>query len=61
MPVVILANRNDLCHPFAYGEDLHAAIPGSVFVEIPDKDRDSSGHRQMINRVIREHIPMNYT
>ncbi len=54
IPVRILANRNDLCHPFRYGEWFRDQIPGSVLTEIPDKDADPSGHRIQINRVLRE-------
>lgn len=52
-PVTILANRNDLCHPFALGEYIHRLIPNSVFREIPDKDTDPGLHRQMINENLR--------
>lgn len=53
IPVVILANKNDLCHPYAYGEYLHEMIPHSLLTEIPDKDTDSTAHRQMINQAVR--------
>ena len=52
MPVVILACKNDLCHPFSYGKMLHAHIKGSMFLEIPDKDTDEAGQRRMINETI---------
>lgn len=52
IPVTILANRNDLCHPFAYGEYIHEQIPRSLLTEIPDKDTDSITHRQMINQAV---------
>ncbi|NLL75696.1 MAG: alpha/beta hydrolase [Clostridiales bacterium] len=52
MPVTILANRNDLCHPYEYGEYLRKHIAQSVLVEIPDKDKDSNGHKAMINQSI---------
>ncbi|TCL54466.1 pimeloyl-ACP methyl ester carboxylesterase [Kineothrix alysoides] len=53
IPVTILANRNDLCHPYEYGEYLHTHIPGSAFVEIPDKDGDKAEHNAMINQALR--------
>ena len=56
MPVYIIANRNDLCHPFEYGERIHALIPQSLFFEVPDKDKDSEGHREEINQVIRKMV-----
>lgn len=52
VPVTILSNKNDLCHPFEYGEYFHKRINGSEHVEIPDKDTDSSGHRKMINEAL---------
>ena len=54
VPTLILANRNDFCHPFAYGEILSRYIPGSSFREIPDKDSDSTGHKEQVNRAVRE-------
>lgn len=56
IPVTILANRNDLCHPYVYGEYLHEQIPRSVLTEIPDKDTDSVTHRQMINQAVRDMV-----
>ena len=53
MPVHILANRNDFCHPFAYGEHLQKHIPGAVLTEIPDKDTDASAHRAAVQRAVR--------
>lgn len=53
-PTLILANRNDFCHPFAYGETLASHIPGAMFREIPDKDSDPAGHRAQINRAVRD-------
>lgn len=56
MPVYIVANQNDLCHPFEYGKYLHLMIEHSNFYEIPDKDKDSTGHKEQINQIIREMI-----
>lgn len=54
VPAMILANRNDFCHPFAYGEILRKWIPGALFREIPDKDSDPAGHKQQVNRAVAE-------
>ena len=54
MPVRIVACRNDFCHPFGYGVWLRERIPGALFTEIPDKDRDGAAHKRMINEVIGE-------
>jgi len=53
VPVHILANRHDLCHPFAYGVYLSERIPGAVLTEIPDKDSDAPGHRAAVNQALR--------
>lgn len=52
MPVTILACKNDLCHPFSFGLDLNAKIKGSLFLEIPDKDKDEKAHRSMVNEAV---------
>lgn len=56
MPVYILANRNDLCHPYERGIWLHEHIQGSFFAELPDKDTDPQKHKQLSNEVIRKMI-----
>ena len=54
MPVEIIACRNDLCHPYEYGVELHELIKDSGFTEIPDKDTDQETHERMVNDVIRK-------
>lgn len=54
MPVVILANHNDLCHPFFYGEYLQQYIPRCELIEIPSKDEDEESHKKAINTVIQQ-------
>ena len=54
MPVVIIACRNDMCHPFEFGEYLHKFISQSEFIEIPSKDADNAKHKFMINDVIKK-------
>lgn len=54
MPVLILACKNDLCHPFHYGIYLAEHIEGAQFREIVDKDTDGARHKEMINEAIRE-------
>ena len=56
MPVFILANRNDLSHPFEFGERMHELIPASRFYEIPAKDQDSAEHRRRINEIIHKAV-----
>lgn len=52
MPVTILACRNDLCHPYEYGERLAAHIAHAVFQEIPDKDTDAAAQKICIQQAI---------
>lgn len=52
IPTTVLANRNDLCHPFAYGAYIHEQIPHSSLTEIPDKDTDGETHRRMIHQAV---------
>lgn len=52
IPVTIVACHNDLCHPYEYGSYLAGQIANASFIEIPDKDADSTGHKRMINKVI---------
>lgn len=56
IPTAILANKNDLCHPFSYGVHLQGMIPGATFTEIPAKDADSALHRKMLNEAVRKMI-----
>lgn len=56
IPVTILANRNDFCHPFEYGELLRNHIDGAELVEIVDKDKDKAGHNATINKAIKKMI-----
>ena len=60
MPVVVLANRNDFCHPFAYGGYMKEHIPGAELREIPDKDADATGHRQSVNAALRYLLSLVY-
>jgi pimeloyl-ACP methyl ester carboxylesterase len=53
VPAFVIANRNDLCHPFEFGIHISRHIPGSEFFEVPDKDTDPEGHRREINRCLR--------
>lgn len=56
MPAVIIANKNDFCHPFVYGLRLHELIKGSEFFEIPDKDLDGAAHNREINRIMQRKL-----
>ena len=54
IPVMILACRGDFCHPYEFGEYMHAHIKGSIMYEIPGKDEDTAAHKELSNRYFRE-------
>ena len=56
MPVYILANKNDFCHPFEMGVWMHEHIKGSAFLEIPDKDIGPAEHKKLSNDTIKTMI-----
>jgi pimeloyl-ACP methyl ester carboxylesterase len=51
-PTLVVANHNDLVHPYAYAETLAAAIPGAQLVEIPSKGVDKRAHVAAARQVI---------
>ncbi len=52
MPALVLGNRNDYAHPYAYAETLAAAIPGARLVEVPSKAVDKAAHTTAARRAI---------
>ena len=50
--VTILANRNDLVHPFAYGGYYQRNLPNAVLHEIVDKSKDAAAHNASINQYL---------
>ena len=61
VPTLVLANRQDPIHPFAYGAALAAAIPGATFAELTPKSAGVEGHAADVRRAIaaflRVHFP----
>ena len=57
VPTVVIANRNDYVHPYAYGEYYAGLIPGAHLYEIPDKDSDPKGHTSALNAHLKEFLP----
>ena len=41
---LVLANHNDLTHPYAYAERLAGAMPGANLIEVPAKAVDPTAH-----------------
>lgn len=52
LPTLIAACRQDLVHPFAYGEWYAERIPGARLVELPAKSVDAAGYHEGLNRCI---------
>jgi pimeloyl-ACP methyl ester carboxylesterase len=50
MPTLVLANRQDPIHPFAYGKVLARAIPGAAFAEITSKSVDREQYARDVQR-----------
>lgn len=59
IPTLVIACKNDFCHPFEYGEKLYRTIPEARIIEIPSKDEDEKRHQEMINSSIRQFIYKN--
>jgi len=51
-PTLILANREDPIHPFAYGEILAGAIPGSALCEVTSKSISVQRHQAEVDQAI---------
>ncbi len=56
LPVLVAACRQDLVHPFAYGEWYAKRIPGARLVELPAKSADAAGYHEGLNACIREMV-----
>ena len=52
VPTLILANRQDPVHPFAFGGALAQALPGAQLAEVTSKTTDASRHVQDSRRHI---------
>ena len=61
MPTLILANRQDPIHPFAYGEVIAQIIPHAQFQELTSKSVDPARHahetQAFIQSFLLQHIP----
>ncbi len=58
-PTLVLANRQDPIHPFAYGETLARTISGAVFRELTPKSVDKARHEREVQRFVTEFL-MNF-
>lgn len=58
MPVMIVACKDDLCHPYELGTRMHELVKHSEFIEVPNKDTDVPLHNKIINEKLREMIEL---
>lgn len=56
LPTLIAACRQDLVHPFAYGEWYAKRIPGARLRELPAKSVDAAAYHEGLNACVRELI-----
>jgi pimeloyl-ACP methyl ester carboxylesterase len=65
VPTLVLGNRMDWTHPYAYAETLAGAIPQAQLVEIPSKATDREGHvaaaRAQIAHFLRQFVRADYS
>ena len=52
VPTLVLANRQDVIHPFAYGEALARAIRGAEFHELTPKSVSKGRHTEDVQRFV---------
>lgn len=48
LPVLVLGNRDDLIHPFAFAEELARAIPGAELRQLTPKTTDAARHAAQV-------------
>lgn len=53
LPVLVLGNRDDIIHPFAFAEELARSIPGAELREITPKSADAALHAAQVQASIR--------
>jgi pimeloyl-ACP methyl ester carboxylesterase len=56
MPVLVLANRQDLIHPFDYAETLARIVPGAILKEVTAKSTSVDRHNDDVRNAIFEFI-----
>ena len=61
VPTLVLANRQDPIHPFAYGEALARTIPGSEFRELTPKSVSVERHAADVQRSLEEFLTRHFT
>ncbi len=52
VPALVMANRQDVIHPFEYGVEISGRISGSRFVELTPKSTSIESHRCDVQRAL---------
>lgn len=60
VPTLVLANRQDEIHPFAFGETLAREIPGAQFVELTPKAVSVQRHGEDVQRALERFLSQNF-
>ncbi len=55
-PTLVIANRQDVIHPFEYSEQIAQHLSNSKFFEVISKDVDSSKHLQQLNNHLKSFL-----
>ena len=56
VPTLVLANRQDLIHPFEFGTAIAKLIPGAEFRELTPKSVDADAHAADVQKYIAEFL-----
>ena len=56
VPTLVLANRQDVIHPFSYGQTLARKIPGAQFREITSKNESPERHAADVQGALGEFL-----
>jgi pimeloyl-ACP methyl ester carboxylesterase len=60
VPALVLANKQDPIHPFAYGETLARAIPGAEFRELTPKSVSLGRHADDVHGALSDFLQRHY-
>jgi pimeloyl-ACP methyl ester carboxylesterase len=61
VPTLVLANRQDVIHPFAFGEALARAIRGAEFHELTAKSVSKERHGEDVQRIVGEFLVRHFS
>ncbi len=61
VPTLVLANRQDVIHPFAYGEALAQAVPGAEFQELTPKSVSKERHTEDVQGFVGDFLVRHFS